>query len=280
VIAAEFSKQLRRWRTLILIGVCVVTALLVAVLMGQNAHAHPAAGGPDGISISMTSSGLVLGIVALFFASHLLTPITFLVYYGDPMASESKWGSLRYLLVRPVSRSKVLSAKVIVSTVLALGSLLVIPVVASLVGIVYFGLHPVVAAHFPGTASLLSASPVIPVLGTLGRFLLATGYVALDSAALAGVAVLLAVLTENVLAAVASAAGLYVFSAILGALPGNFIRHIAPVLPTHYFDAWLNLFQPGTSLSGMTHGVITQLSWFVLTLGAAYLVFNRKDVKC
>ena len=30
----------------------------------------------------------------------------------------------------------------------------------------------------------------------------------------------------------------------------------------------------------MTHGVITQLSWFVLTLGAAYLVFNRKDVKC
>ncbi|HXY42735.1 MAG TPA: ABC transporter permease [Acidimicrobiales bacterium] len=282
MIAAEFSKQLRRWRTLILIAVCVVTALLVAVLMGQNAHNHPAAAGPDGISISVTSSGLVLGIIALFFASHLLTPITFLVYYGDPMASEAKWGSLRYLLVRPVSRSRVLSAKVIVSTVLALGSLLIIPIVASLVGIAYFGLHPVTTGHFLAPLGLVSAgpSPVIPVLGTLGRFLLATGYVALDSAALAGVAVLLAVVTENVLAAVASAAGLYIFSAILGALPGNFINRIDPALPTHYFDAWLNLFQPGTSLAGMTHGVVTQLSWFVLTLGAAYVVFNRKDVKC
>jgi ABC-type transport system involved in multi-copper enzyme maturation permease subunit len=30
----------------------------------------------------------------------------------------------------------------------------------------------------------------------------------------------------------------------------------------------------------MTHGVITQLAWLVLTLGAAFVVFNRKDIKC
>ncbi len=280
MIVAEFSKQLRRWRTLVLIGICVLVALLVAVVMAQNAHNHPATGGPGGLNVSMTSSGLVIGVVALFFSSHLLTPITFLVYYGDPMSSEAKWGSLRYLLVRPVSRSRVLSAKVIVSTVLAVVSLVVIPVVASLVGIAFFGLHPVLSANAAGTGAVAGAAPVLSVLGTTGRFVLATGYVALDSAALAGVAVLLAVVTENVLAAVASAAGLYVLSAILGALPGGFITHIAPALPTHYFDAWLNLFQPGTGLSAMTHGVVTQLVWLVLTLGAAFVVFNRKDVTC
>jgi len=280
MIAAEFSKQLRRWRTLVLIGICVVVALFVAVVMAQNAHNHPATGGPGGLNVSMTSSGLVIGVVALFFASHLLTPITFLVYYGDPMSSEATWGSLRYLLLRPVSRSRVLSAKVIASTVLALASLVVIPVVASLVGIAFFGLHPVLSANAAGTGAAAGAAPVLSVLGTVGRFVLATGYVALDSAALAGVAVLLAVVTENVLAAVASAAGLYVLSAILGALPGEFVSHIAPALPTHYFDAWLNLFQPGTGLGAMTHGVVTQLVWLVLTLGAAYVVFNRKDITC
>jgi ABC-2 type transport system permease protein len=229
------------------------------------------------LNVSVTSSGLVLGIVALFFASHLLTPITFLVYFGDPMASEAKWGSLRYLLVRPVSRSRVLSAKLVVSTVLALGSLLVIPIVASVVGIVYFGLHPVTVGG--ALTSVGGAVQIIPVAETLARFLLATAYVALDSAALAGLAILLAVVTENVLAAVTAAAGVYVLSAILGALPG-FITHIAPALPTHYFDAWLDLFQPGTALSGMTHGVITQVVWLVLTLGAAFVVFNRKDIKC
>ncbi|MGA2211023.1 MAG: ABC transporter permease [Acidimicrobiales bacterium] len=277
MIAAEFSKQLRRWRTVVLVGICVLVAALVAVLMGQNAHQQLHVGGGN-LNVSVTSSGLVLGIVALFFASHLLTPITFLVYFGDPMASEAKWGSLRYLLVRPVSRSRVLSAKLVVSTVLALGSLLVIPIVATLVGIVYFGLHPVTVGG--GVTSVGGGVQIIPVAETLGRFLLATAYVALDSAALAGLAILLAVVTENVLAAVTAAAGVYVLSAILGALPGGFVTHIAPALPTHYFDAWLDLFQPGTALSGMTHGVITQLAWLVLTLGAAFVVFNRKDIKC
>jgi ABC-2 type transport system permease protein len=281
VIVAELSKQLRRWRTLVLVGLCVVIALVVAVFMAQSAHNHPGIRGPHNLDVSLTSSGLVIGIVALFFASHLLTPITFLVYYADPMASEAKWGSLRYLLVRPVSRSRVLGAKIVVSTLLAVASLLAIPIVASLVGIAFFGLHSVTSADIAaGHGGALLGRPILSVLGTVWRFVVATGYVALDSGALAGIAVLLSVVTENVLAAAATAAGVYVLSAIVEALPGNFVNTISPALPTNDFDAWLYLFQPGTSLSGMTQGAITQVVWLVLTLGAAFVVFNRKDVKC
>lgn len=282
MIAAELSKQLRRWRTLVLIGLCVVIALVVGVFMAQNAHNHPGTGGPGDLNVSITSSGLVIGIIALFFASHLLTPITFLVYYGEPMASEAKWGSLRYLLLRPVSRSRLLTAKIVVSTVLALVSLLAIPVVASLVGIAFFGLHGVTSAGTAGGAGRggLAAAPVMSVLGTLWRFVVATGYVALDSGALAGLAVLISVITENVLAAVASAAGVYILSAILESLPGSFISRISPALPTNNFDAWLRLFEPGRSLSSMTQGLITQAAWLAFTLGSAYVIFNRKDIKC
>jgi ABC-2 type transport system permease protein len=281
MIAVEFSKQLRRSRTWILVGICLAIALLVSIVFGQNAFSGPGSGGPDGLNLSVTNSGLVLGITALFFASHLLTPITFLVYFGEPMASEARWGSLRYLLVRPVGRSTVLSAKLVVSAVLAVGSLAVIPLVATIVGIGYFGLHPLVGGGYAGSSGggTGSAAASISVGTTIEHLLLATGYVALDSAALAGLAVLIAVVTENVLAAVTSAAGVYVASAIVGALPGHFVQNIAPALPTHYFDAWVQLFQPGAPLGVMVHGVITQVAWLAITLVAAYVLFNRKDVK-
>ncbi len=276
MIAAEFAKQIRRWRTLILLLLSAILSLLVGIVLGHSAQNSNSGAGSE-LPVLLRSSGISLGVVALLDASHLLVPIAFTVYFGEPMASESKWGTLRYLLLRPVSRSKLLTAKIVVALILAVVSLLLIPLLATIVGAAYFGFHPI--AVIPAAGGLGLASH-ISVIGSFGRLALATGYVAVSSAAVAGVALLVSVATENVMAAVASGFGFLIVSALLDALPGSFIKHIQPALPTNYLDAWTALFQPGQSLQPMQRGVITQAVWFVLTVTAAYVWFHRKDIKC
>ncbi len=279
MIGAEFSKQLRRWRSRILLLVCLALTILIAIGIGATTKggAQPL-GGDSGLEVVFKQSGLTVGIAALLFTSGLLIPIVFAVSLGEPLASEARWGSLRYLLVRPVRRWRLLSAKIIVGLVLALCTALVIPVVATLIGTAYFGWHPM--ATLAGSSA--TSGFVLPVLTHLStgavtwRLLLATLYVVLGSGALVGIAVLVSVATENVLAAVSAGIGSYIVSDILNAV--NALHRVRPVLPTEYYDRWTQLFRPGASLDGMVHGVEVQVCWIAVTMGLAFYIFSRKDI--
>lgn len=279
MIGAEFSKQLRRWRSRILLLVCVALTVLISVGIGATTKAGVQhLGANSGLGVVLNQSGLAVGIAALLFTSGLLIPIVFAVSLGEPLASEARWGSLRYLLVRPVARGRLLLAKILVGLVLALGTAIVIPLIATLIGTAYFGWHPI--------ATVSGASPIssfgLPVLEHLSagavswRLVLATLYVALGSGALVGIAVLVSVATENVLAAVAAGIGSYIVSDILNAVSA--LHRIRPVLPTEYYDKWTQLFLPGASLSGLVHGVEVQVCWLAVTMGLAFYIFSRKDI--
>jgi ABC-2 type transport system permease protein len=278
VIGAEFAKQLHRWRTRILLLVCVAVSILIGVGVGATANSTVQPLGESGLVVLLNRSGLAVGIAALLFTSGLLIPIVFAVSLGEPLASEARWGSLRYLLARPVPRSRLLFAKLLVGLVLALVTVILIPIAATLVGIAYFGWHPL--ATLSGSVSsstfpLLAIKHLAP-LAVSWRLVVATLYVALGSGALAGIAVLVSVLSENVLAAVAAGIGSYIVSDILNALGS--LHRIRPVLPTEYYDQWTRLFLPGASLSGMEHGVIVQVGWMIATIVPAFYIFSRKDI--
>jgi ABC-2 type transport system permease protein len=278
VIAAEFSKQFRRWRSRILLLVCLAVSVLIAVGLGATANSTVQPLGDSGLAVLLKGSGLGIGIAALLFSSGLLIPIVFAVSLGEPLASEARWGSLRYLLVRPVSRSRLLFAKILVGLVLAVATAIVIPLVATLIGTAYFGWHPIATISGSVSASTfpLFAFKHLAPGAVSWRLLVATLYVALGSGALVGIAVLVSVATENVLAAVAAGIGTYIVSDILNALSA--LHQLRPVLPTEYYDKWTQLFLPGASLSGMIDGVIVQVSWMAVTIGLAFYVFSRKDI--
>jgi ABC-2 type transport system permease protein len=278
VIAVEFSKQLHRWRSRVLLLVCVAVSILIAVGVGATANSTVQPLGDSGLGVLLNQSGLAVGIAALLFTSSLLIPIVFAVSLGEPLAAEARWGSLRYLLVRPVSRSRLLFAKILVGLVLALATAIIVPLVATLIGTAYFGWHPIATVGGSVSSStfpLFQLKHLAPA-AVSWRLLLATLYVALGSGALVGIAILVSVATENVLAAVAAGIGTYIVSDILNALSA--LQRIRPVLPTEYYDKWTQLFLPGASLSGMTHGVIVQVSWMAVTIGLAFYVFSQKDI--
>jgi ABC-2 type transport system permease protein len=272
MIAVEFAKQIRRVRTWVVAAICVIIPFLIG--LGFELGGNKNGGGGDGLNFVTHQSGIVIGVFALSFSSVLLIPIVFAIFTGEPIASEARWGSLRYLLIRPVARPKVLASKLSVSVVLAVAAAVLIPITGTIVGVGFFGLHPIHTFGISGGSPILTLS----VGGSLARLLLATAYTLFSMLSVVGVATLVGVATENALAAMASGIGLYIVSAILDALPG--LSRIHPLLPVHYLEAWTHLFVPGGSLEGMGRGAISAAIWGVVPLVLAFRLFQRKDVLC
>lgn len=282
--AVEFAKQIRRVRTWVIAAICIVIPFLIGLGFELGGKRNQSGGDTgNGLSFVTHQSGIVVGIFALLFSSVLLIPIVFAIFTGEPIASEARWGSLRYLLIRPVSRPRVLASKLGVSVVLAVCAALLIPISGTIVGIAFFGLHPIQTFDVSGTLSSsgVFSTPTIVTFSVgdaLLRLVLATAYTLFSMLSVVGVATLVGVATENVLAAMASGIGLYIVSAILDALSG--LSRIHPLLPVHYLQAWTNLFVSGSSLQGMWHGVISAVIWGLVPLLLAFRVFQRKDILC
>jgi ABC-2 type transport system permease protein len=261
VIAVEARKQVRRLRTAIGFGLVALIPIIFAVAFKAN----PPKGGGIGF-FDLTASGINIPIAALAAESAFLLIVVVSLFAGETVSGEAGWGTLRYLLVRPVSRNRLLGSKLVVAVGLALAATFLIPVVGLVVGTLAFGWHPV------PTPSLA----LLPQGSALGRLALATLYVAWSQAAYLSFAFMLSTMSDSAFAAVAGGVGLGVVSQILNNISA--LNGTSYVYPTHYLNAWQSLFfQPGSSTE-MWRGIALQLPYVVVFLAVAWWWFNRKDI--
>src|SRR5207237_223226 len=150
------------------------------------------------------SGGLNDALTALFFMSPFFLVVVASVFAGDTVAGEANWGTLRYLLLRPVRRPRLLASKLAVAALMALVATLVIVVTGLVAGTIAFGWHPVRAGFFEISAGR----------GSL-RLALATTYVAWGLAGVVSFAFLLSTLTDVPAGAFGGAIGLAIASQIL-----------------------------------------------------------------
>jgi len=146
LIRVEFVKQLYRLRTYIALGLMAFIPVLItlAVEFGRRPHDPQ----EQSFFAVATASGLNVPLAALTATSSFLLVVVVAVFAGAAVSEEANWGSLRYLLVRPVSRSRLLFSKLMVTCVLALIATVVISVSGLIAGVIFFGWHPVLTPSF------------------------------------------------------------------------------------------------------------------------------------
>jgi ABC-2 type transport system permease protein len=262
LLAVESRKQVRRVRTYVGLGLVVVVPIIFAVAFKANPPKEPG----RGFFSLATSSGINIAIVALTGVSAFLLIVVASLFSGESVAGEAGWGTLRYLLVRPVTRSRLLGVKLAVAAALTLVATLLVSLVGLAVGTLAFGWHPV----------RTPALTVVSQGAAVGRLALATLYVAWSQAAYVAFAFMLSTMTDVAFGAVAGGVGLGVLSQILNNIPA--LDEISFVFPTHYVDRWHSLFLPGAPTSDMVRGVVLQIPYVVVFLALAWWWFNRKDV--
>ena len=125
------------------------------------------------------------------------------------MAEEASWGSLRYLLIRPITRSRLLASKLGVVAALSLLAVLLVLVTSLSEGVIAFGWHPVITLDFtqiaPGTA--------------VARITLSALYVGWSMSGIIAVAFFVSTVTDASIGAVSAGIGLAIVSQIVDAIP-------------------------------------------------------------
>ena len=158
MIRVELIKLVRRPRSwvsiLLLCGLPVVVAVFVAVT-----HIAPPPGQGPALLSEVLSSGTLYPAAALAIVLPIFLPVAVAVVAGDAIAGEASAGTLRYLLARPVGRTRLLVAKLITLIVYTLSAVLLVAGTAYLTGIILFGSKPIAAT--PGgltTSNIASAA--------------------------------------------------------------------------------------------------------------------------
>jgi ABC-2 type transport system permease protein len=265
----EMVKQWRRPRTYIALGITALIPVITAIAIKANPPTLTGESRGEFTFIT-THTGLFLPVVSLNFMSRFLLVILVALFAGDVVASESNWGNLRAMLTRPISRSRLLTAKLSSATVLGVVATALIGVTGLVAGVAAFGWHGVnLPIHDP--AFHQSTGHII------GNLALASGYVFWSLGAVAALSFMVSTMTDSPVGAVAAGFGLYVVSQILDGITslGNAFRS---GLPTHYFQSWTDLFRGHGPTADMLRGTLLQIPYVVVFLGLAWWYFRRKDI--
>ena len=262
MLRVELSIQLIRLRTLIALACLAAVPVLAAASFASKAgHRNGTQGGLFGAS---PYSALNHAMASLEFTGPLLLPIIVALLSAAIASADRDWGVLRYLYVAPVTRTRLLVAKLAATTITAAIAVACVLAAGLIAGLAVFGWHPF---HLIGAANLTTGA-------ALGRSATAGGYVLWCMLAMAAIAFTLGLLLPRGGEAVAAAIGFVVVASILNGQPA--LHAVAVILPVHYWQDWTGLFVPGTT----THlgiGVVVQAAWMAVCTGICLLVLRRRD---
>ena len=263
-VRVEMARQLRRRRTQIALGFLILLPflLLIAFKVGNGSSNRN-----SGQLVDLaTQSGANFTVFAMFASASFLLVVVVALFFGDTVASEASWSSLKYLLAVPVPRGRLLRQKAVVSGLLSLAGLIVLPVVSLVVGVIWYGTGDLVGPTG-------EAMPFGSAIGTIG---LATVYLAVNLFWVAGLALLLSVSTDAPLGAVGGAVLVSILSQILDSITA--LGGLREYLPTHWAYAWADLLSSNIDWGDMARGVLSALVYGVVFVALAARRFARKDI--
>lgn len=264
----ELRRQWGRRRTLWSFGLLLALPLiLVASFAFGERSTSGGRGGTTTRIFDLAQSGAAnFSLVVVFLASELLLVLLAALFCGDAVPSEASWASLRYLLIAPVRRARLLTSKLVIGVASTVVATLLLPSWALLVGGVAYGWAPL-------------TNPIGENL-TWGQFLprlaLAVAYIFITLLPIAAIAFWLGVRSDAPLAAVGGAVLISILANILDQLDA--LEPYRNAFPGHYSRAWQDALAVTPEWSDMVHGALWSLVWAVAFTMLAYRRFRRVDI--
>lgn len=271
---SELGTTFRRWRTIALLGVLAAVPVLIGIAVkietSDGGSFGEGRGGGDGqgpaFFSQITNNGIFLVFASLAATLPVFLPMAIGVIAGDSIAGEAGSGTLRYLLVAPAGRTRLLLAKF--TTVMAF--CLVATVVVAGAGLVTGALL------FPlGDVTLISGTTISFTDG-LVRALAVAAVVAYSLAGIATVGLFISTLTNSGIAAMAATLGLLVTVQILDTIPQ--LHAIQPYLFPHYWLSFADVLREPVYWDQLTKNFGLQALYVAIFGSAAWARFTAKDI--
>jgi len=265
LLGSEVAVLFRRVRTIALLAALALIPVLLAVAVRVTADQSSDGRGPAFLG-DITQNGLFVSLTALTVAVPLFLPLTVGVVAGDTIAGEASLGTLRYLLVTPVGRVRLLLVKFAGAALFCLAATLVVVVVGAISG----------AALFPvGPVTLLSGQTV-GVGDYAARLLLMALYVTMSLLGLSAIGLFFSTLTSVPVGAMAATIVLSTVAQIVDALPQ--LDALDPWLFTHHWLGFGDFLRAPISWDAFGSNAVLQAGYVVVFGALAVGRFTTKDV--
>lgn len=264
LLGNELATLFRRWRTWAMLGALALIPILVAVALRVAGSTSPGRG--PAFLDQVTNNGLFVSIAAMTVAIPLFLPLTVSVTSGDTIAGEASHGTLRYLLIAPAGRVRLLVVKYIAAAAFCLAGTLTLVVVGTIIGWALFPTGPV---------TLLSGGQISAAEGLL-RFLAIAAYETVSLLGLSAIGLFFSTLTTVPVGAMAATAILAVSSQIVGAIP-----QLSALHPYLFTDRWLDfgdLLRSPAVWDSFVENAGLQAVYIAIFFAAAVLRFTTRDV--
>jgi len=261
-LRSEIGLLFRRRRNLALLVILSLVPVLIAAAVkadGPGRRAGTIFGG-------ITGNGLFATLAAFLVMMPLFLPLVVSVVAGDSVAGEANTGTLRYLLVVPVSRTRLLAVKLAAIVIWCVACVFAAALTGVLAGL----------ALFPsGRLTLLSGRTISYAEG-LGRLGLVGAYVAAMAVTVGAIGLFVSTMTEVPIAAMAASLTLVIVSEVADAVPQ--LAAVHGWLPSHYWLRWVDLLRDPIYTDGITTGLLVTLAYVALFVAMAWARFGGKDV--
>jgi ABC-2 type transport system permease protein len=265
LLGSELGLMFGRRRNRVGIGVLFGLVVLVGIALKVSAVRHPRSPAGDLMS-AVAGNGIFLGFAGLSVEIALFLPLAVAVLAGDAIAGEANQGTLRYVLIAPVARGRLLVMKAVSLAIGSLTGAAVVALAGVLTGAVLFNIGPL---------TTLSGTRLGVAEGLL-RLLFAVAYLAAGLTALAMIGLFISTLTEQPIAATVATAMVSTLLWILDAVPQLDWLH-----PWLLVDRWLSfvdLLRDPVFTDRIVTGLWVDAAYAAVFLLLAWLRFRDKDV--
>jgi ABC-2 type transport system permease protein len=198
---------------------------------------------------------------------------------------------LRYLLTRPVARTRLLTAKLVGTMSFVVTAVILVAITSYITGVLAFGSNGLKPVSASSSSAAVSSATTGVSIGTVSTSLSGTplgtgqlilrvaygiGYISVSMLGVAAIALFLSTLTDSALGAALGALAVLVTSEVLATLDAA--GSVKPYLPTNYWLAWIDLFRDPILWHNVVRGFGIQAVYAVVFLGLAWANFSTKDV--
>ena len=259
----ELTKLRYQKRTYLGLGAAAIVPILFVLAIHFRHDRH---GGDFAFSSYLNRSGLAVPLVILLFGAVWLFPLITALVAGDILASEDHNGTLKTILTRSLERWEIFVGKALAAMTYAVVAIFIAGTIAVIAGTIQSGFNSLQSlsgtiVSAPKALELVYVSLLVYLMPIL---------------TIVAIGLLLSAVTRNSAAAVVGTLMISLLFQLIGILPG--LSGTQPYLLSTQFNAWQGFLRTPTDWAPVIRAAWVCALYGVPALGAAYLVFLRRDV--
>ena len=273
----ETYKTFSRWRTYISFGFIALIVIMTEVVMklsaGEILYRMMRSFQKDFLIFGNVLNGWF--ITAFIMNSlHIHIPFFITLVGGDIVSSEATAGTMRLLLIRPPSRSKIITAKYLTTLFYTTGLVIFLALICITLGLLLFGHGDLMINYQTKLRIVFIPEAEVPL-----RMLLAFTAAVWSMTVVASLAFLFSTLAENSIGPIIGTMAVVIVFLVLGNFPFDFFRMLSPYLFTTYMIFWQRFLDDPIPWQEIARSAMILGLHNIGLFSIAFVVFKRKDIK-